>query len=160
MSFFRKNIKIIVAFIIGVILASGISVYAYSCYSSDISYKKVNSEEEISVEEALNELYERKLDSLTLHKINLGNFASTSAASVDIKSQVSNYADLTKDNFWLRNVRTSYTSATWSDYNLGGPSETISYDPSTGIVTVQASYGSWSAQQHAIYHSYTLYCIY
>lgn len=152
--------EVLVAFIIGLLIASSITIYAYSYVASDIKYKKSGEDTEISVEDALNELYAKKLDSSTLHMVNLGNFASTSAASVDIKSQVSNYADLTKDNFWLRNVRTSYTSATWSDYNLGGPAETISYNPSTGVVTVQASYGSWSSQKHAIYHSYTLYCIY
>lgn len=59
----NKNIRIIIVFIIGIILASSITVYAYSYVANDIKYIKKEengTETEISVEQALNELYSRK----------------------------------------------------------------------------------------------------
>ena len=50
--------EVIIAFIIGIILASSIAVYAYSYMASDIDYTKPGTETAISVETALNELYE------------------------------------------------------------------------------------------------------
>lgn len=52
MNFIKKNVKLIIGFIIGVILASTITVYATSYLAKDIIYKN-----EKNVEEALNELY-------------------------------------------------------------------------------------------------------
>jgi len=57
MKFISKNIKLIILILIGVILVSGISVYATATYlynASDVKYS-----DEKSVENALNELYER-----------------------------------------------------------------------------------------------------
>ena len=51
--------EVIVAFIIGIILASSIAVYAYSYYARDIGYTKPGTETAISVETALNDLYQR-----------------------------------------------------------------------------------------------------
>lgn len=47
---------IIIAFIIAIILSSGISVFAYNYYSKDVAYKK-QSGTQTNVETALNELY-------------------------------------------------------------------------------------------------------
>lgn len=71
MKFINKNLKVIIGFIVGVILASGITVYAYSYASKDISYTKKledGTETEISVEEALNELYDIKTSNSILGK--------------------------------------------------------------------------------------------
>ena len=57
MKFIKNNFKIIIGFIVGVILASSITVYAYSYYAKDISYTKPGTTTEISVETALNDLY-------------------------------------------------------------------------------------------------------
>lgn len=51
--------EVIVAFIVGIILASSIAVYAYSYYASDVSYTKPGTETAISVETALNDLYSK-----------------------------------------------------------------------------------------------------
>lgn len=59
MKFLRNNLKVIIGFIVGVILASGITVYAYSYYARDIGYIKPGIGKEISVEKALNELYSK-----------------------------------------------------------------------------------------------------
>lgn len=54
--------KLIIVFIIGMILTGGIAAYAtYNYYAKDISYTKSNGDK-ISVEDALNELYEIKKD--------------------------------------------------------------------------------------------------
>lgn len=48
----KKNVKWIIAIIVGIVIASGISVYATSTYlASDVSYKSIN------VATALNDLY-------------------------------------------------------------------------------------------------------
>ena len=59
MSFLRDNKKLVIGFILGALFASGITVYAYTCFSSDISYTKEATNAEISVEAALDELYNK-----------------------------------------------------------------------------------------------------
>ena len=51
--------EVIIAFIIGIILASSIAVYAYSYAAKDIGYTKPGENTPISVETALNDLYEK-----------------------------------------------------------------------------------------------------
>lgn len=51
--------EVIIAFIIGVLIASGITVYAYSYYAKDIGYTKPGETQAISVEAALNDLYQK-----------------------------------------------------------------------------------------------------
>ena len=55
---FKK--EVIIAFIIGIILASSIAVYAYSYAAKDVSYTKPGTTTAINVETALNELYNKK----------------------------------------------------------------------------------------------------
>lgn len=55
MNFLKKNLKVIIAFIVGIILASGITIYAYSLSAGEVSY--MLEENTISVDEALNNLY-------------------------------------------------------------------------------------------------------
>lgn len=57
MKYLRNNLKVIIGFLIGVILASCMTVYATSYFAKDISY--TNGEVEMSVEDALNDLYLR-----------------------------------------------------------------------------------------------------
>lgn len=54
MKFLNENKGIIISFIIGVIIASSITVYAYSYIASDIKYT-----DDKSVADALNDLYNR-----------------------------------------------------------------------------------------------------
>ena len=55
MRFLKEKKGIIISFIIGVIIASSITVYATSYFAKDITYKDGKN-----VEQALNELYNRK----------------------------------------------------------------------------------------------------
>lgn len=55
----NKNVKIIIGGILGIILTSCISVYAtYNYFATDVIYKKSGTE--ISVKQALDELYQNK----------------------------------------------------------------------------------------------------
>ena len=56
MKFIKNNFKVIISFIVGVILASSITVYATSYFAKDISYSKDGTEIN-NVQDALNDLY-------------------------------------------------------------------------------------------------------
>lgn len=59
MKFLKEKIKFILVIIVGILLLSGISVYAaYKYFAKDVSYTKADGTK-ISVEEALNELYNK-----------------------------------------------------------------------------------------------------
>ena len=64
MKFLKNNFKVIVGFIIGVILASSIAVYAYSYFASDVKYTDTKT-----VEQALDELYANKKETSDMEKI-------------------------------------------------------------------------------------------
>lgn len=66
MKFLKNNLKVIIAFIVGIILASSITVYAYSYMASDIGYTKPGETQAISIETALNELYEDRKEIKTI----------------------------------------------------------------------------------------------
>ena len=68
MNFLKKNTKTIAGIIIGGILVGGITAYAtYNYYASQVSYTKKDGTE-VSVEEALNELYNIKQNYNDLEK--------------------------------------------------------------------------------------------
>ena len=56
MKFLKEKKGIIISFIIGVIIASSITVYAYSYFASDIGYAREGTNIK-NVAEALNDLY-------------------------------------------------------------------------------------------------------
>ena len=57
MKFIKKNFKIIIAFVMGIVLASGACIYAaYKYNSTEVVYKKQDGNE-VSVKSALDELY-------------------------------------------------------------------------------------------------------
>ena len=63
MKFLKKNIKFIAIFVIGMIITSTVSVYAaYSYLAQDVSYTKSDGTE-ISVKEALDQLYAKNPES-------------------------------------------------------------------------------------------------
>lgn len=59
MKFFKRNVRTIIGFLVGVILASSITVYAYSYLASEVSYSKPGTNATISVSDALNDLYDK-----------------------------------------------------------------------------------------------------
>ena len=59
-NFFKKNLKVIIIFIVSMIITSMVSVYAaYNYLSTDVSYTKADGTT-VSVADALNELYKSK----------------------------------------------------------------------------------------------------
>ena len=63
MKFCRNNVKVIIGFIVGVVLAGGI-VYAAVTSADEISYMTEKNEEINNVQEALNDLYSKKQDTI------------------------------------------------------------------------------------------------
>lgn len=79
MKFLKEKKGIIISFIIGVILASGMTVYAYSYFAKDIGYTKAGTNTEISVEAALNELYTNRNNLIKNIDLSKVDFSSSSA---------------------------------------------------------------------------------
>lgn len=69
MKFIKNNLKVIIGFIMGIILASSITVYAYSYIASDVKYT-----DEKSVSDALNELYQKINNNLEFGEISFETY--------------------------------------------------------------------------------------
>lgn len=92
----KKNIKLIISFIIGAIILSGISVYAnYIYFAKDVSYTRNGVE--ISVADALNELYDKKRNYNSGEIKNFNGQCTISVGFIPIKTVVYLYKD---DNSW------------------------------------------------------------
>ena len=66
MKFIKSNLKLIIGFIVGIILASGITVYAYSYFASDVGYTTNKNGQVQTVADALNDLYGKINNSQTV----------------------------------------------------------------------------------------------
>ena len=75
MRFLKEKKEIIISFIIGVIIASGVTVYATGYLASQVTYKDAKT-----VEQALNELYEGLEGPLEYQSFNSNGFVSRSSA--------------------------------------------------------------------------------
>ena len=95
---FKK--EVIIAFIIGIILASSIAVYAYSYAAKDVSYTKPGTTTEINVETALNDLYNKK-NNATLLWTN-SNLSSFSGETIDL--DLSSYDYIIIDGYYNNNT--------------------------------------------------------
>ena len=79
MNFVKKNYKLIIGILIGVVFISGISVYATSQYlASKVSYTTEKNGKIQTVEEALNDLYTNKTSSSAKY---IGTYTSESVAN-------------------------------------------------------------------------------
>ena len=87
--------------------------------------------------------------------------ASSSARTIDVKTILSNYADLTADNFYCEVVGLTGNHVSTAAASSG--TDLIpTYDSSTGIVSIPKLYKGWtySGAQHNAYVSYKVYAIY
>lgn len=129
--------EVIIAFIIGILLASSIAVYAYSYAAKDVSYTKPETTTATSVEAALNELYSKYGNYKNMEIRKIDNIISNSrdyTAQLDF-SDVSNYQELTIDDFYV--MPSTYTEIHINNSGShGGLSTTKSYNNSTGKLTV------------------------
>ena len=155
MKFLKNNLKAIIAFILGVILASSITVYAYSYIASDVKYTKKDGTE-ISVADALNDLYHKgNLSSKNFQKFDLGevtySFSSgtyskySSTKTIDVKELLpSDYASLTEDNFSyeITGVHVGSGSGGYVQSSLGDTEDNstdkplLNYDKENGILSL------------------------
>ena len=136
--FIKNNIF---GFILGIILCSGI-VYAASYYAKDISYEPTDASWEVNnVSEALNDLHTLVGAASKSNIYKLGTGRSFNISSIVGIENVGNY---TKDNFIAvpdgSSVNSSPMQTVGSRDNPSATaalsSGTITYDASTGTVTV------------------------
>lgn len=154
MNFLKKNSKLMIGIIIGMLLTSSISVYAtYSYFATDVKYAR--NEQEMNVAQALNELYENKKDTSELANLK-AIISQTDATASDISSGKKAY---TKDGL-ITGTSNYYTNANftvkpgWNHYSLGFEPSMMFYYSSDGVswgvkedtslyyVTNNGSYGS------------------
>lgn len=124
-NFFKKNLKVIIIFIVSMIITSMVSVYAaYNYLSTDVSYTKADGTT-VSVADALNELYKNKTSS-----------SATTANVTTAMDYTGYYADIdtdgTPDGVIFADIALT-CSGTWSSTN----SSTFSY---SGVTSGLKSY--------------------
>ena len=145
MNFIKKNIKLIIGIIIGAILISGISVYATSTImANQVTYKNGKT-----VEQALNELYGRKVKILKI-----GDYDSSQDREIDIAAILpDDYSKLTKNNFVITNAKMNWTTS-----NMPDEKHDIiqSYDAETGKLYLSKC---WIRENYRFWVEYTLGCI-
>lgn len=90
----------------------------------------------------------------------LGSTDSSATRIFDVKGIVSNYPELTVDNFGI--VVTGYNvDGRWNDVREGGGD--ISYDPSTGIASIlpfashEEQTASWGYRASGVYYNFYVY---
>lgn len=159
MKFLKNNLKLIIAFILGVILTGGIVYAAVS--AREVSYttdKNINIK---NVAEALNDLYNKKTQ-----KVIIGSEYSNNSHEFDV-TMIPNYQNLTKDNFYLNKVSIHYfnpTSGTEKNYSSNSTipnTDIISYDQASGKLTVDASMVQWGGSVNvSVCMHYEVVCIY
>ena len=139
MKLLKNNIKLIVGFILGIIISSGV-VYAVSTISdsSEITFDNTGTAlSSTNVESALTELATKIGNGGTSQAVELGTNTSYNIATLYPNID---YTQLTVDNFYYKIGNRSFGSVS---SNLAGgnaaylafASPTISYDNSTGIVS-------------------------
>ena len=158
---FKDNIKIILSFTFGFLLAAGIGVCAYTISSSDVSYD--NSSSGLTgdnVKDALDELYTTMSDTLS-HANSIYYLSSvgvkTGNQTIDIKPYFpDDYNQLTADNFLLVGTGVNTVDTYGEKYNKTY-NWTKSYDADTGILTVSAYVGYGG---HKSYGQYNIYVVF
>ena len=134
MSFVKNNLKWILGIIVGVVIASGISVYATGQYfASQVNYTTDKNGEISNVEQALNDLYQKR-NKVTKYSLNASTTNAGSTYNFDI-SNYENYNNITIDNIYVQFTRNSWRYMQQSDA-CGRCEYTYSYNPENGIITV------------------------
>ena len=142
MKFFKFNFRIIIGFIIGVVLASSITVYAYSYIASEIKYT-----DNKTVEQALNELYENNKISTFYFLVFAGsnngfyysNYQNYKYFRItETESGTSNSISLIKYN-WTNNGETTSLSLN-TKYQITADNEQIVIQPNTGYRNIKIEF--------------------
>ena len=126
MKILKENIKLIIAFLIGVIISG--TVFAYSYYSDDIGYIKQGTTNEITVSDALDDLYSKVPSGSTTIELT-GSFDVSQFAT----AVVQNLYTTTQYN---NNYTTGYNEGNTAGYNSGlAASKGKTYNYGEGTVT-------------------------
>ena len=131
-SFIKNNLKLIIGFIAGIILASGIAVYA-SVNANSIDY--TNNKK---VSDALNELY---TTSSTYKKLDVG----TTATADDILTGKTAYSSSGQLITGLKDLTPTFGTPTSDSYQgpvIANPSTTISLNKGKYLLVVNGSYAN------------------
>lgn len=127
MKFLKNNLKVIIGFIVGLILASSITVYAYSYFSSDIVYTREGTEIE-NVSQALNDLYEKANANATYTVIDKKDVGESSTYNYTITSNDLKYKSIMVIAIA---VNVSSNSGAIAGVTVSNQNITPIYDPST-----------------------------
>ena len=106
MKYLRNNLKVIIGFIIGVVLASSITVYAYNYLAKDISYIREGTNIK-NVAEALNDLYNKSNSYFASGLGNFDNNGSMLISELEFRPQiVFVYTERTNEvySMWYRKI--------------------------------------------------------
>lgn len=119
----KNRLKTVLVILISVVFASGLSTYAtYTYLSKDISYKKLDGTE-ISVEDALNELYNSKEESTSKNvfvAFYTTRLYSTSYVNIDVQEYNSNMIKNIDNNVITIKESGKYKLDFVSFYGYGG----------------------------------------
>ena len=107
--------EVIIAFIIGIVLASSIAVYAYSYYAKDISYTKAGAETAINVETALNDLYEKQNDRKQTEIIISSGSFNQSGQAIQCVFSLQNMNNVKKIK--IKNIEFTYNASIYEEGN-------------------------------------------
>ena len=128
---------LIITGIICSVIFSGIGVAAVTLNADKIKYTPISEKyTATNAQEALDEIYNLAENSKVKRIVVASDVDGYGAKSFDVTSMIPEYASLTADNFALV-VTGSYEKI--DDYSVGSPG--ISYDPSTGVVTIGGIHG-------------------
>jgi len=160
---FKNNIKVIIAFVLGLIVAGSIGVYAYVISSSDVSYDNTNSgSSATTVKGAIDDLYERSTNNnLAIVEICSGN--TMTDRNVDVKSILPDkYNELTVDDFYLKDIQLGLQASGMTGGNQTAYANTIinSYDATTGTLKLNRSGIVYNTSLHNMSAYYTVYAIF
>lgn len=136
-------------FVLGAVLFSGMTVFAYSLNLSDISYTPTNENFEVNnAQEAIDKLYELSQDT-GVEVVNLGT-----AATIDVSSY-DGYENFTEDNFLVTIVSFSASTSTVNGYQSGGGTATVtkSYNAETGVLTISPTSKNYGMGSGMVYSS-------
>ena len=88
----KNNLKVIIAFIIGIIIASSITIYAYSNYASQVGYTTDKNTNIQNVDQALNDLYNKRNKILLWSNSN--QYSDCEAFDIPLSSSIENYSHI------------------------------------------------------------------
>lgn len=115
MKILRNKFKTIALIILGIVIGSSITVYATGYFSKDIMYKK--GEQEITVEDALNELFNKKNENSAMGVISVSSDANGGWANPYKRDGVNNvgYGSSSVGWYTQNNQKNAWSKYTYSN---------------------------------------------